>query len=104
MKRKQVTLGHTYAAKVSGKVVPVRIDRESPYGGWDGTNTVTGREVRIKTAARLRYEIKPKTEPKPDYAKASCGHLLDENGYGSCGCSDGEFYGTEEISDADPGL
>ena len=32
----------------------VRIDRESPYGGWDATNLATGRSVRIRTAARLR--------------------------------------------------
>ena len=56
MKKRDVQKGKTYLAKVSGMVVPVRIDQESPYGGWEATNTKTGRAVRIKTAARLRGE------------------------------------------------
>lgn len=56
MKKNEISIGGTYIAKVSSKLVPVRIDRESPYGGWMATNTVTGREVRIRTAARLRKE------------------------------------------------
>jgi hypothetical protein len=32
----------------------VRITGESPYGGWRGTNLATGREIRIRSAARLR--------------------------------------------------
>jgi len=54
MKTAQVQIGGTYIAKVSGNLVAVRIDRESPYGGWDATNLKTGRSVRIRTAARLR--------------------------------------------------
>lgn len=65
MKKKDVVLGRTYAAKVSGKLVQVRLDRESPYGGWDGANLTTGRAVRIKTAARLRAEVAPSD---PGYA------------------------------------
>ena len=58
MKKNQVEIGKTYAAKVSGELSKVFILRESPYGGWEGRNTRTNREVRIKGAARLRYEIK----------------------------------------------
>jgi len=54
MKQADVRLGGVYAAKVSGKVVPVRIDAESPRGGWTGTNQATGKQVRIKSARRLR--------------------------------------------------
>lgn len=54
MKKTDVEIGGRYHAKVSGKIVVVRIDRESPYGGWDATNLATERQVRIKTAARLR--------------------------------------------------
>lgn len=54
MRKNEVEIGGTYHAKVSGRVVVVRIDRESPYGGWEATNTATGRAVRIRTAARLR--------------------------------------------------
>lgn len=57
MKRAEVRVGGIYAAKVSEKVVPVRLDQEHPAGGWVGTNLVTSRSVRIRTAARLRYEF-----------------------------------------------
>ena len=54
MKKADVKIGGVYAAKVSGNLVRVRIDREVAYGkGWEGTNLATGRQVRIKTAARL---------------------------------------------------
>ena len=59
MKKNQVRIGGTYTAKVSGFVVPVRILNESPRGDWVGINILTKREVRIKTAARLRREIDP---------------------------------------------
>ncbi|MCW5982704.1 MAG: hypothetical protein KIT09_31740 [Bryobacteraceae bacterium] len=44
----------TYVVKVSGRLAPVKILRESPYGGWVGRNERTGREVRIRSAAKLR--------------------------------------------------
>lgn len=59
MKRSQVQVGGVYAVKVSGKVARVRLTRESVYGGWDGQNLDTGREVRVKTAGRLRYSLQP---------------------------------------------
>ena len=55
MKKKDVSIGRTYVAKVSGGLTTVRLTGESPYGGWDAVNTKTGRAVRIRTAARLRY-------------------------------------------------
>jgi len=54
MKKQDVQTGSIYIAKVSGVLANVRITRESPYGGWYGTNLATGREVRIRGAARLR--------------------------------------------------
>jgi len=54
MKKADVKIGSVYGAKVSGKVVPVRIDAESAHGGWAGTNQATGKQVRIKSARRLR--------------------------------------------------
>jgi hypothetical protein len=54
MKKKNVEIGKTYTATVSGKRVEIRIDRESVYGGWDATNLATGRTVRVRTAGRLR--------------------------------------------------
>ena len=61
MKKKDVTIGSIYEAKVSNKLVKVRIDSESIHGGWNATNLSTGRGVRIKTAGRLRRKFEPKT-------------------------------------------
>ncbi len=58
MKKADVEIGGRYVAKVSGNMVAVRIDRESPHGGWDATNLTTGRAVRIRTAARLRRPVR----------------------------------------------
>ena len=58
MKKAEVEIGGRYVAKVSGSLVAVRIDRESPYGGWDATNLATGRAVRIRSAARLRRRVR----------------------------------------------
>lgn len=54
MKKVEVEIGKVYIVKVSGKLARVLIDRESPYGGWEGTNVLTNRSVRIRTAAKLR--------------------------------------------------
>ena len=54
MKKADVKVGATYRAKVTNRVVEVRIDAESPHGGWDATNLATGKKVRIKIAQRLR--------------------------------------------------
>jgi hypothetical protein len=54
MKKQDVQIGSTYIAKVSGVLAKVSITRKSPYGGWYGTNLATGREIRIRGAARLR--------------------------------------------------
>ena len=56
MRKSEVEVGGIYIAKVSGRLVKVRIDRVSPHGGWVATNLVTGRPVRIKTAGRLRQK------------------------------------------------
>lgn len=54
MKKADVEIRGVYVTKVSGRLVIVRIERESPYGGWDATNLATGRAVRVRSAARLR--------------------------------------------------
>ena len=56
MKKDEVQIGKVYTAKVTDKLVPVRIDAESRYGGWDATNLATGKKVRIKSPQRLRGE------------------------------------------------
>jgi hypothetical protein len=68
MKKAEVEIRGVYVAKVSGQLVNVRIERESPYGGWDATNLATGRAVRIRSAARLRGHAARSSSnaPKPE--------------------------------------
>ena len=54
MKKNEVKVGSAYLAKVSDKIVPVRITGTSGHGGWDAVNEATGKKVRIKSAQRLR--------------------------------------------------
>lgn len=54
MHKKDVIVGSTYIVKVSGHLVPVTVEGISSYKGWVGRNTITGREIRIRTAAKLR--------------------------------------------------
>jgi hypothetical protein len=62
MQKHHVKIGTTYIVKVSGTLAKVRLTREHDRGGWYGTNLATGREIRIRTAARLRSEVKPAGE------------------------------------------
>ena len=57
MKKNEVKIGGVYTAKVTNKVVQVRIDAESRYGGWEATNIQTGKKVRIKSVQRLRAAV-----------------------------------------------
>lgn len=54
MKKDDVQIGKVYLARVTNKLVSVRIDRENRHGGWDATNLTTNKKVRIKSAQRLR--------------------------------------------------
>jgi hypothetical protein len=57
MKKDEVQIGATYQVNVTGRLAPVRIVRENPHGGWNGVNVDTKREVRIKSAQRLRKRL-----------------------------------------------
>lgn len=77
MKLAEVKIGETYTARVSGVLVPVTILRETTrttlgkfdYSanrwsrrektGWIARNNSTGREVTIKSAAKLRRIVRP---------------------------------------------
>jgi len=58
MTKNEVKIGGVYIAKVTNKLVQVRIDAESRYGGWDATNMATGKKVRVKSPVRLRAAVK----------------------------------------------
>jgi len=57
MKKSEVKIGHVYAAKVSDKMVEVRIDGENRHGGWNATNLSTRKKLHIKSPARLRVAV-----------------------------------------------
>lgn len=66
MKKSEVKIGGVYSAKVSGKVVSIRIIGENHHGGWDATNLVTKKKIRVKSAQRLRAAVKAaKTRDEP---------------------------------------
>ena len=65
MKKDEVQIGATYLVSVTGKLAPVRIVRENPHGGWNGVNVDTKREVRIKSAQRLRKRLDAKPRGLP---------------------------------------
>ena len=54
MKKNEIKIGGLYVAKVSDRLVTVRIDSTNSHGGWNGTNTATGKRIRVKSAQRLR--------------------------------------------------
>ena len=74
MQKRNVHIGSTYIVKVSGTLAKVRITREHDRGGWYGTNLATGREIRIRTAARLRSEVPPAQGISPEEAR----RIVDE--------------------------
>jgi len=73
VKKNEIEIGQVYSAKVTDKVVPVRIDKANPRGGWDATNLHTNRSVRIKSPRKLRgratapasHAGTPETKPAP---------------------------------------
>ena len=74
MQKQHIKVGSTYIVKVSGTLTRVRITREHARGGWYGTNLATGREIRIRTAGRLRSEVPPAQGISPDEAR----RIVDE--------------------------
>jgi hypothetical protein len=59
LKKHQVEIGATYLVRVRGIPTKVLVTRRRELGGWYGTNLKTGREIRIKSAQRLRRQTPP---------------------------------------------
>jgi len=74
MQKHNIKVGSTYIVKVSGTLTKVRIAREHDRGGWSGINLATGREIRIRTAARLRSEVQTAPATTEDEAR----RIVDE--------------------------
>lgn len=69
MQKHMIKVGSTYIVKVSGTLAKVRLTREHDRGGWYGINLATGREIRVRTAARLRSEAPAAEAISPDKAR-----------------------------------
>ena len=54
MKKDEVTIGGTYAAKVGARTPAVWIEGENAKGGWNATAVDSGKPVRVKDARHLR--------------------------------------------------
>ena len=70
MKKNEVKVGQTYQAKVSDRIVTVRIDSTNSHGGWNATNTATGKRIRIKSPQRLRRAVGVDRKTKVTTAEA----------------------------------
>jgi hypothetical protein len=64
MLKNQVKIGGHYAIRHHGdsKLSVICIDSVSQYGGYNATKLKTGRAIRIKSAAKLRFEVKRNAE------------------------------------------
>ena len=69
MKKNEVKVGGIYTAKVSDRLVPVRIDSAHSKQGWNATSTATGKRIHIKSAQRLRGRANPAKVAKAADAK-----------------------------------
>lgn len=54
MTRDQVEMSRHYIVRIKGAETVVKIVAVNPRGGWFGMNVQTGRDVKIKTGARLK--------------------------------------------------
>jgi hypothetical protein len=79
---KDVQIGGTYKAKVTDKVVTIRLDAENPHGGWDATNLATGKKVRVKSAQRLRGPAGPTRAAVVDLAMEPPQTVIDAKNAG----------------------
>lgn len=57
MKNGDVQIGAMYLVKVADNLVPVKLVREHPSGGWEGASAKTGKTIRIKSGQRLRRRL-----------------------------------------------
>lgn len=62
---RDVHLGRHYAVAHTSyqKLSVVRLDTPCQWGGYWATKLSTGRRIRIKSAAKLRYEVRLNLDP-----------------------------------------
>ena len=74
MKLSEIVVGEVYLCKVSGRIVPVKVEKLSEILSFKGRytthiicrNTLTGRQVVCRSPQRLRRKVEPKKTPIPD--------------------------------------
>jgi hypothetical protein len=71
VRKNQVKVGSHYAMRHHGErnLTVIRIESESIYGGYNARKLRTNRTIRVKSAAKLRFEVKlnpnyPNEKPK----------------------------------------
>jgi len=75
MLKREVRVGSYYAIRhhtdPAYRLSVIQIDSESIYGGYNATKLTTNRRIRIKSAAKLRYEVErnPEYPTNPDAKK-----------------------------------
>jgi hypothetical protein len=78
MEKRDIKIGETYLAKVSGKLVPVWITNESHHGGWNAVNAMQeGRDLAVAERA-LRDVLL--LDPENPAAKQNLAVLLRQTG------------------------
>ncbi len=73
MKKSDVKVGRMYTAKVSDRIVTIRIDSVHSKQGWTATNTATGKRVHIKRPQRLRGPARRASSPDKESKEAKQG-------------------------------
>jgi len=87
MKKNEIKVGGLYRAKVSGKLVTVRVDAirvRDGYGTmkdttvYDITNLSTGRKTTFKSAVKFRSEVKVSPSQADDYKRTTQYQMLND--------------------------
>jgi hypothetical protein len=104
MLKKDVKIGAHYAIHheaSSRRLSIIRIDSESRYGGYNALKLKTGRMIRVKSAAKLRFEVvlnpawpseKPKWIPADEAPKKIGFEYTDCEACGGTGIYHGRGY------------
>ena len=57
MRKEQIEIGKRYVVKWYDRIIIVRIESESLYGGWNVTDIRKCRRIRIWKAAQILHEV-----------------------------------------------
>jgi hypothetical protein len=66
MKKEEIKVGGHYLAKVGSRSVEVRVEGETPKGGWNAVSVASGKPIRIKDPRHLRPAKEADAAAVPD--------------------------------------